>query len=271
MTSIIRVGQSKFVTVQIDEDSNERIMTCIQTLSGLESQPAVQEMYLEDTKTAFTKMLGAQEVRFSLISTYLSPADAFSIKETRSWKERCRDYQSRGHSSGWFTVFPSVLEEDCRWCYRCELNPLSCRCWLMNPLVSYAVWWRRWSSYRIRGSPGRLYVQSQPHLAVDRSAMILQCNCLPPLTHCNIGFSDPIYAEAYVKMHGFDILLGMWLLSESQSQFNNMIQMSFWSIRLRTPCRIYAWTLPHLAIWRSSSGLLFILLLLMASRVSKLR
>ena len=23
------------------------------------------------------------------------------------------------------------------------------------------------------------------------------------------GFSDPIYAEAYVKVHGFDILLGM--------------------------------------------------------------
>lgn len=64
MTSIIRVGQSKFVTVQIDEDSNERIMTCIQTLSDLESQPAVQEMYLEDTKSAFTKMLGAQEVGF---------------------------------------------------------------------------------------------------------------------------------------------------------------------------------------------------------------
>ena len=27
-----------------------------------------------------------------------------------------------------------------------------------------------------------------------------------PLT---TGFSDPIYAEAYVKMHGFDILLGL--------------------------------------------------------------
>jgi hypothetical protein len=25
------------------------------------------------------------------------------------------------------------------------------------------------------------------------------------------GFSDPIYAEAYVKMHGFDIMLGMYL------------------------------------------------------------
>ena len=64
MTSIIRVGQSKFVTAQIDEDSNERIMNCIQTLSELETQPAVHEVFLEGTKRAFSKMLGAQEVCF---------------------------------------------------------------------------------------------------------------------------------------------------------------------------------------------------------------
>jgi len=62
MTSTIRIGQSKFVTVQIDEDSNERIMNCIQTLSELEEQPTVQEIFLADTKAAFSKMLGAQEV-----------------------------------------------------------------------------------------------------------------------------------------------------------------------------------------------------------------
>lgn len=65
MASIIRVGQSKFVTVQIDEDSSERIMNCIQTLSELEEQPAVQEIFLHDTQTAFSRMLGAQEVRSS--------------------------------------------------------------------------------------------------------------------------------------------------------------------------------------------------------------
>ena len=63
MVSIIRVGQSKFVTVPIDEDSNERIMNCIQTLSGLGGQPAVQEIFLKDTKAAYSKMIAAQEVR----------------------------------------------------------------------------------------------------------------------------------------------------------------------------------------------------------------
>jgi vesicle coat complex subunit len=69
MTSIIRIGQSKFVTVQIDEDSSERIMNCIQTLSGLQTEPAVHDVFLDDTKTAYTKMLGAQEVAAFSLST----------------------------------------------------------------------------------------------------------------------------------------------------------------------------------------------------------
>jgi coatomer subunit beta len=65
MVSVIRVGQSKFVTVSIDEDSNERIMNCIQTLSDLGKQPAVQEVFLKDTKAAYSKMIAAQEVCIS--------------------------------------------------------------------------------------------------------------------------------------------------------------------------------------------------------------
>lgn len=62
MTSIVRVGQSKFVTVPIDEDSSERIMNCIQSLSELEESPAMQQIFLHDTRATFSKMLGAQEV-----------------------------------------------------------------------------------------------------------------------------------------------------------------------------------------------------------------
>jgi vesicle coat complex subunit len=63
MTSIIRVGQSKFVTVPIDEDSNERILNCIQTLSELQEKSIVHDIFLKDTKAAYSKMLVAQEVR----------------------------------------------------------------------------------------------------------------------------------------------------------------------------------------------------------------
>jgi vesicle coat complex subunit len=61
MASVIRVGQSKFVTVPIDEDSSERIMNCIETLSNLQDKPVVHELFLKDTKSAYGKMLSAQE------------------------------------------------------------------------------------------------------------------------------------------------------------------------------------------------------------------
>ena len=88
MTSIIRVGQSKFVTVQIDEDSNERIMNCIQTLSELETQASVHEVFLEDTKTAFSKMLGAQEVCLFVCFEALSNNSSFISKRNELRRRR---------------------------------------------------------------------------------------------------------------------------------------------------------------------------------------
>ena len=62
MTSTIRVGQSKFSSAPIDEDSNERILNCIQTLSEFEVKPVVHDIFLNDTKAAYSKMVAAQEV-----------------------------------------------------------------------------------------------------------------------------------------------------------------------------------------------------------------
>ena len=64
MISIIRIGQSKFVTVPINGDSHEHILNYIQTLSELEATPAMHEIFSEDTKAAYMKMLGGQEVSF---------------------------------------------------------------------------------------------------------------------------------------------------------------------------------------------------------------
>ena len=66
MTSVIRVGQSKFVTIPIDEDSQERIMNCLQTLSELKIKEKAEEVFLRDTQEAYSKMLRAQEVRLGI-------------------------------------------------------------------------------------------------------------------------------------------------------------------------------------------------------------
>ncbi|KAJ8588423.1 hypothetical protein M405DRAFT_842532 [Rhizopogon salebrosus TDB-379] len=54
-------AESKFVTVPIDKDSNERILNCIQTLSKLQEKSIVHDIFLKDMKAAYSKMLVAQE------------------------------------------------------------------------------------------------------------------------------------------------------------------------------------------------------------------
>ncbi|KAF9562275.1 coatomer protein [Agrocybe pediades] len=165
MTSIIRVGQSKFVTVQIDEDSMERIMNCIQTLSELKSQPAVQEMFLEDTKTAFTKMLGAQEKR------------AAEKKEAETVKKEVAiqvdDLLSFRQFSKKTADEPIDYDED------------------------------------VGRATGAGEVQEDFMSNLSRISQLT-------------GFSDPIYAEAYVKMHGFDILLDVLLVNQTANTLQNL-------------------------------------------------
>lgn len=62
MTSIVRVGQSKFAAVPIDEDSQERIMNCVETLAQLQSSKVMSDIFLRDSKAAFSRMVKSEEV-----------------------------------------------------------------------------------------------------------------------------------------------------------------------------------------------------------------
>lgn len=114
MTSIIRVGQSKFVAAPIDEDSQERIMNCLQTLSQVSDSGAVTDIFLHDTKAAFANMVASEEVigyRLMIIAGYLR-----SISE-KSRGERSKGDQSGGYPSGRRNHIPTILQEVWhRWC-----------------------------------------------------------------------------------------------------------------------------------------------------------
>lgn len=62
MVSIVRVGQSKFSAIPIDEDSQERIMNCIETLARMQPSEAAKEVFLHDTKAAYAKMVAIEQV-----------------------------------------------------------------------------------------------------------------------------------------------------------------------------------------------------------------
>lgn len=62
-----------------------------------------------------------------------------------------------------------------------------------------------------------------------------------------IGFSDAIYAEAYVKVHGFDIMLGIFLGRNLRPNVDLIAcnQMSSWSTRRRIRYKTSASTLQR--------------------------
>ncbi|KAI8138542.1 adaptin N terminal region-domain-containing protein [Fennellomyces sp. T-0311] len=63
MTSIIRVGQSQFVTHHIDEDSYDRIMQDLRVVGNRQHEKVIDKVYLEDSRNAFAKQIQAEEKR----------------------------------------------------------------------------------------------------------------------------------------------------------------------------------------------------------------
>ncbi|CAK5279339.1 unnamed protein product [Mycena citricolor] len=163
MASIIRLGQSNLVTVAIDEDSSERIMNCIKTLSELESDSVVQQIFLDDTRDAFSHMLGAQERR------------ALEKKEDETSK----------------TIAVQV-----------------------DDLLSFRQFSKKSADDAIDYDQdvGRATAGEQNEDFMSNLSRIKQLT----------GFSDPIYAEAHVRMHGFDIMLDVLLVNQTANTLQNL-------------------------------------------------
>ncbi|KAI0271474.1 coatomer beta subunit [Gloeopeniophorella convolvens] len=164
MASIIRVGQSKFASAPIDEDSNERILNCIQTLSELDIKPAVHDVFLSDTKAAYSKMVAAQEKKAAEKRELEAPKqDIVQVDDLLTFRQ-----------------FTKKAADD---------------------VIDY--------DEDVGRATGAGEVQED---------FISHLSRISQLT----GFSDPIYAEAYVKVHGFDIMLDVLLVNQTSNTLQNL-------------------------------------------------
>ncbi|KAI0307627.1 coatomer beta subunit [Multifurca ochricompacta] len=164
MTSTIRVGQSKFSSAPIDEDSSERILNCIQTLSELEIKPVVEGIFLSDTKAAYSKMVAAQEKK------------AAENRELEAAKQ-------------------DVVQVDDLLTFRQFTKKAG------DDVIDY--------DEDVGRATGAGEAQED---------FISNLSRISQLT----GFSDPIYAEAYVKVHGFDIMLDVLLVNQTSNTLQNL-------------------------------------------------
>ncbi|KDQ15645.1 hypothetical protein BOTBODRAFT_31532 [Botryobasidium botryosum FD-172 SS1] len=164
MTSVIRVGQSKFVTAPIDEDSQERIMSCLQALTDEQQAKAVNEIFLQDTKAAYAKMVATEEKKAAEKKEKESKVVAVQADDLLTF----RQFSKKAGTDG--------VDQ-----YEMDVN-------------------------RATGAG------EGTEDVVSNLSRVIQLT----------GFSDPIYAEAYVKVHQFDILLDVLLVNQTSDTLQNL-------------------------------------------------
>lgn len=164
MISIIRVGQSPFVKAPIDEDSVDRIMSCIRALAEFAERKDIETVFLEDTRKAFRAMVQAEEKKRAAKEADEKAKSAVQVDDVVSIRQLTKKAAGDGSDE-----FDLDLEK----------------------------------------------ATGGDAAAEDLSSKLSK---VVQLT----GFSDPVYAEACVKVHQFDIVLDVLLVNQTSETLQNL-------------------------------------------------
>ncbi|KAK9459645.1 adaptin N terminal region-domain-containing protein [Lipomyces oligophaga] len=164
LISVLRVGQSNFVKAPIDEDSVDRIMSCIKSLSDLENAKMIDDIFLEDTHLAFHDMVVAEESKRADKDRLEKAKSAIQVDDSLGIRQLSKK--------------ATVSEEDA---FEIDIT-------------------------KATGSEA------------DTEDLSSKLNKVVQLT----GFSDTVYAEAYVKVHQFDIVLDVLLVNQTTDTLQNL-------------------------------------------------
>jgi len=164
MISIVRVGQSQFVKAPIDEDSIDRIMSCVRSLSEFAQRKELETVFLDDTRKAFRAMVQFEEKKRAAKEAVEKAKTAVQVDDVVSIRQLTKRSMIDGSDE-------AVLDLE-----------------------------------KATGGDADL---------VDVSSKLSR---VVQLT----GFSDPVYAEAYVKVHQFDIVLDVLLVNQTTSTLQNL-------------------------------------------------
>lgn len=164
MISIIRVGQSQFVKAPIDEDSVDRIMSCVRSLAEFTERKELETSFLEDTRKAFRAMVQVEEKKRAAKAAVEKAKTAVQVDDVFSIRQLAKRNAGDGTDE---------MELDLE-----------------------------------KATGGDSSIE-------DLSSKLSR---VVQLT----GFSDPVYAEAYVKVHQFDIILDVLLVNQTQDTLQNL-------------------------------------------------
>ncbi len=165
MVSILRVGDSDVVKKKIDEDSSDRIFSCIKFLADDSNQKIVEHSFLESTKSAFKTQVAYQVKKKEAKDKAEKEKGASQVDDTITFRQFSK---ATADSS------TDTFEEDIQ-------------------LASGTT-------------------------STDLEGLNSRLKKIVPLT----GFSDPVYAEAYIKVNQFDIVLDVLLVNQTTDTLRNL-------------------------------------------------
>ncbi|KAL8948675.1 MAG: hypothetical protein Q9222_005158 [Ikaeria aurantiellina] len=164
MISIIRVGQSQFVKTPIDEDSVDRIMSCVRSLAEFAQKKDLETVFLDDTRKAFRAMVQVEEKKRAAKQADEKAKSAVQVDDVVAIRQLAK--KAAGDGSDEFEV-------------------------------------------DIEKATGG---DSATEDVASKLSRVVQLT----------GFSDPVYAEAYVKVHQFDIVLDVLLVNQTTETLQNL-------------------------------------------------
>ncbi|EEH17898.1 hypothetical protein PABG_00461 [Paracoccidioides brasiliensis Pb03] len=164
MISIIRVGQSQFVKAPIDEDSVDRIMSCVRSLAEFSKHKELETTFLEDTRRAFRAMVQVEEKKRAAKEADEKAKTAVQVDDTIPIRQLAKKSAEEGADE---------IELDLA-----------------------------------KATGGDSIYGDLP----SKLSRVVQLT----------GFSDPVYAEAYVKIHQFDIVLDVLLVNQTTETLQNL-------------------------------------------------
>lgn len=163
MISIIRAGQSQFVKHPIDEDSIDRIMSCVRSLAEFAQKRELENAFLEDTRKAFRDMVNVEEKKRAEKDAVDKARNAIQVDDVVSIRQLSKKNTDGADEIG------------------LDLE---------------------------KATGG----DSATEDLTSKLSRVVQLT----------GFSDPVYAEAYVQVHQFDIVLDVLLVNQTRETLQNL-------------------------------------------------
>ncbi|KAF2152930.1 Coatomer, beta subunit [Myriangium duriaei CBS 260.36] len=164
MISIVRAGQSQFVKMPIDEDSVDRIMSCVRSLAEFAQKRDLENAFLDDTRKAFRDMVQVEERKRAEKDAVAKAKYAIQVDDVVPIRQLSKKNALDG------------MDE-----VQLDLD---------------------------KATGG----DSATENIASKLSRVVQLT----------GFSDSVYAEAYVQVNQFDIILDVLLVNQTRETLQNL-------------------------------------------------